>query len=156
MALSRGGRVYSWGSNLRGQLGVGSTGSTTGQVQRALHSPALVKSIKRRVAQIKCGAFHTAALLASGSLYTWGSGEQLGLGVFTGRGDRFVPTCVRKLMRHRLRSISCGPTFSAAVTHDGDVFTWGNGEFGQLGLGDRRTRFLPAQVEYFAGLKIKI
>ena len=116
-----------------------------------MYSPCLIGKIKRRVAQVKCGAFHSVALLSSGSLYTWGSGAQLGLGVFTGRGDRSVPTNVKKLVRFRVRQISCGPSFTAAVTHSGDVYTWGVGAEGQLGLGDRRSRYTPMLVKALSG-----
>ena len=119
--------------------------------QRALYSPCLIGKIKRRVAQVKCGAFHSVALLSSGSLYTWGSGAQLGLGVFTGRGDRSVPTNVKKLVRFRVRQISCGPSFTACVTHGGDVYTWGVGAEGQLGMGDRRSRYTPMLVKALSG-----
>ena len=33
-------------------------------------------------------------------------------------------------------AISCGPYHVVAVGADGEVFSWGSGKYGQLGLGD--------------------
>ena len=35
----------------------------------------------------------------------------------------------------------------AAVVVNGDLFTWGEGFAGQLGLGDAKSRMLPTKVE---------
>ncbi|XP_072032232.1 LOW QUALITY PROTEIN: RCC1 domain-containing protein 1-like [Amphiura filiformis] len=45
--------------------------------------------------------------------------------------------------------VSCGSRHTAAVTDDGFLFTWGWGEYGQLGHGDRCTTDTPTQVQYF-------
>jgi hypothetical protein len=42
--------------------------------------------------------------------------------------------------------VAAGELHSGAVTVDGDVYTWGEGFCGQLGLGDRRPHLLPEQV----------
>ena len=48
--------------------------------------------------------------------------------------------CVSKLCCYShsvdVTSISCGPQHVVAVGHDGEVFAWGNGKDGRLGLGD--------------------
>lgn len=36
----------------------------------------------------------------------------------------------------QLSSAYCGSNYSAAVTKDGKVYTWGSGEFGRLGFTD--------------------
>ncbi len=36
---------------------------------------------------------------------------------------------------------------SAAVTEDGFLFTWGEGDFGRLGHGDSQSRVVPTRVE---------
>eukprot|EP00939_MAST-03C_sp_MAST-3C-sp1_P002284 g2284.t1 len=144
IALSSDGKVYSWGGNLRGQLGIGVS-------ERAVYSPSHIARIHRKVSQIDCGAFHSVALLSSGLVYTWGSGAQLGLGVFSGRGDQSSPCNVRALSRSRVRDISCGQSYTAVVTHKRDVYTWGQNADGQLATGDLRPRFVPSRVSAFGG-----
>ena len=43
--------------------------------------------------------------------------------------------------------ISAGYRHSAAVTSDGQLFTWGEGDFGRLGHGDSQFRFVPTLVK---------
>ncbi len=35
--------------------------------------------------------------------------------------------------------IACGSTYSAAITADGELYTWGRGNYGRLGHGKLRT-----------------
>ena len=144
VALSHSGRVYTWGCSKRGQLGLGP------EVQ-ACYKPRLVSSLRRPVAEVGAGALHTVALVVAGSVYTWGAGPMLGLGVFTGSGDRALPNAVRALTKHRVRHVSCGWRFTVATTHGGDVYTWGSGTHGQLGHGDTRDRLVPAVVAALSG-----
>ena len=39
-----------------------------------------------------------------------------------------------------------GHRHSAAITDDGSLFTWGEGDYGRLGLGDALQRAVPVQV----------
>ena len=50
-------------------------------------------------------------------------------------------------MRGILRQISCGGAHTAALTDDGQLYVWGRGNEGQLGLGDYRPRTVPALVK---------
>jgi Regulator of chromosome condensation (RCC1) repeat len=102
------GTVYSWGDGKRGQLGHGDV-----SLQAA---PKVVDALKRKVAAIAAGSFHSVFLLAAGSVYVCGSGRQLGLGVFTGNGDQsspqvwlcaVIPSCVGK-------SVGCVPVVSTS------------------------------------------
>ena len=58
-----------------------------------------------------------------------------------------VPCLVEGLLSHRMNKVSCGWAHSASVTQNGEVFTWGLGEFGALGHGDLYTRYEPHMVE---------
>jgi alpha-tubulin suppressor-like RCC1 family protein len=153
VALTEGGIVFTWGDNSRGQLGHGDGSIQNGTRMNGLledcPSPRMVKGIMRRkVAEISVGGHHTMALVVAGSLYTWGSGEQLGLGVFQGNGDQSSPQPVKFFNKFRLRHIDCGVDWSCALTHSGDVYTWGNNHNGQLGTGDGRRRLVPNVLKY--------
>ena len=47
----------------------------------------------------------------------------------------------------KVTCVSAGELHSAAVTSDGDVYTWGDGFCGQLGHADKRPSMVPKQVE---------
>jgi hypothetical protein len=138
VALSEGGTAYAWGCGRRGQLGLGD------KEPRCVPTP--LDTLARKVAQVAAGAFHTLLLLTAGTMYACGSGKQLGLGVYTGSGDTAVPTLVAHLAKRRMRAVASGAVFSMAVSNEGEVFAWGIGRDGQLGLGDRRDRLVPTLV----------
>ena len=45
-----------------------------------------------------------------------------------------------------MKMIAAGAEHTAAVTEDGDLYGWGWGRYGNLGLGDRNDRLLPEKV----------
>lgn len=42
--------------------------------------------------------------------------------------------------------VACGGFHTAAIAEDGEVYTWGGGEHGQLGLGDKINKVTPTLV----------
>jgi RCC1 and BTB domain-containing protein len=50
--------------------------------------------------------------------------------------------------------VQAGYNYSCAVTNDGVVYTWGNGEFGRLGYADVRRQSIPRQVTELKGQAI--
>ena len=151
VALSNSGIVWTWGSGARGQLGHGWPKDGKSKFSVVSHTPRRVESLRRTVVEVACGAYHSVALVNAGSLYTWGSGKQLGLGVFVGDGDNALPSAVKALSKFRVRHVGCGFGFTAATTHSGDVYTWGSGEHGQLGHGDMQDRVVPVPVTSLRG-----
>ena len=82
------GRVYCWGDNTYAQGGHGDTES------RLL--PTLVDGIDGTILHVCCGRFHTAAVTATGRLYTWGRGGHGRLGHGDGDTDgAIVPKQIR-------------------------------------------------------------
>ena len=47
---------------------------------------------------------------------------------------------------HRVASCSAGFGHTACITERGDIYTWGFNIYGQLGLGDKKTRWFPELV----------
>ena len=139
MALTKEGIVFAWGLNSRGQLGLGDKNNCA--------VPTRLHSIKPRIGEIAAGAYHSVALALSGHIYVWGRGKELGLGVFVDNGDKTTPQLVKALKRFRIRHVSCGLNHTVAQTHDGNLYTWGDNKYGQLGLGDSRNRFVPSLIQ---------
>ncbi|XP_071496413.1 E3 ubiquitin-protein ligase HERC2-like [Diadema antillarum] len=99
-------------------------------------------------------AKHYLALTADGEVYAWGNGEggRLGLGNTSAQED---PTLIQaglpsKTSGQHVVQIACGSTYSAAITSNGEVYTWGRGNYGRLGHGNSDDQLTPKLV---AGLK---
>ena len=45
------------------------------------------------------------------------------------------PTLIAGLAGKQVVQIACGSTHSAAVTSEGELYTWGRGNYGRLGHG---------------------
>jgi alpha-tubulin suppressor-like RCC1 family protein len=89
LALLGGGNPWSWGYNLEGELGNGTTTPTGCQ---CIPTPGAVSGLSG-VQSIAAGKYHTLALLGDGSVRSWGynAGGQLGDGT---ESDRSAPVPV--------------------------------------------------------------
>ena len=54
----------------------------------------------------------------------------------------------------RAVSVSAGRNHSLALTAGGAVWSWGDGDYGQLGHGDTQRQLLPKKIEAFAGQRV--
>ncbi len=134
-ALSTGGGLKCWGSNVGGQLGDGTT------TQR--NTPVIVGGLTVGVSAITAGALHTCALINAG-VKCWGynGNGQLGDGTTT---DRSVPTSVTGLTTG-VAAIAAGGTNTCALTTGGAVKCWGSNNYGQLGDNTVIERHTPVDV----------
>lgn len=86
-----------------------------------------------KINELKSGKEHNIILTEQGSLYSFGKGNfgSLGLG-----GTIFSPgpRLIGKLSNKKIVSIACGMFHSLALSNIGDVYSWGLGFEGQLGL----------------------
>lgn len=118
LAVDRHGRVFSWGINDFGQLGIGTTNYAT--------EPEKVVDLDDVcIVDIAAGGWHSVAITDSGEVYVWGRGEygRLGLGDKSG-SSKLRPQKLKGLEGHRVIEASCGGTHSMVVTDEGKVFTW--------------------------------
>ncbi|KAG7229828.1 hypothetical protein INR49_012477 [Caranx melampygus] len=147
VALTRDGQVYTWGQGSRGQLGLGKTktGKNSPQHLQCLSVTPLVK--------IAAGGEQSFAVSVSGGVFGWGRNNcgQLGLG---DTRDRDTPTPVHYLNMKKTTHISCGSEHTAVLTKDGAVFTFGSGQYGQLGHNSLRDELRPRLVAELLGAKV--
>ncbi|KAL7199371.1 hypothetical protein ACSBR2_021622 [Camellia fascicularis] len=144
--VTKQGEIFSWGEESGGRLGHG--------VESDVLLPKLIDALSHtNIELVACGEHHTCAVTLSGDLYTWGDGH---FGIL-GHGNEvshWVPKRVNgPLEGIHVSSISCGPWHTAVVTSAGQLFTFGDGTFGVLGHGDRRSVLKPREVESLKGLR---
>ncbi|KAI5683723.1 hypothetical protein M9H77_04951 [Catharanthus roseus] len=152
-AITDSGNLYSWGDGTHnfGLLGHG-TGISHWTPKR------LTRQIEDlHISFISCGPWHSAAITSVGQLFTFGDGSFGALG----HGDlssTSIPREVETLKGLKTIRISCGFWHTAAivdvlpdsVSSDTSsavrLFTWGNGDDGQLGHGDKASRLTPCCI----------
>jgi alpha-tubulin suppressor-like RCC1 family protein len=109
-----------------------------------------------RIVQVSAGGglvrvAHTLLLTSSGRVLSFGTGQYgaLGHGYSGGKQlpDILRPHYIEALAGTRIVCVSAGEIHSAAVSLDGDVYTWGDGFCGQLGHAEKKPEVLPVQVE---------
>ncbi|CAG7871526.1 unnamed protein product [Brassica rapa] len=140
--------VYSWGWGDFGRLGHGNSSD--------LFTPLPIKALHGiRIKQIACGDSHCLAVTMDGEVQSWGRNQngQLGLG---DTEDSLVPKKIQAFEGIRIKMVAAGAEHTAAVTEDGDLYGWGWGRYGNLGLGDRNDRLVPERVTSASGEKMSM
>jgi alpha-tubulin suppressor-like RCC1 family protein len=176
LAVDNQGRLWGWGQNDHGQLGLGDG------LTRLL--PTQSKNISGLIA-LAAGWNHSLAIRSDGRVLAWGVNSQNQLGL-SGSADLSTPAEVPNLPA--MQAVAAGAAYSLALARDGQVWAWGQGNFtsaapapimgldqvkqvesgsnhilalredgtvwslgendrGQLGLGDQVPRAIPAQVQ---------
>ncbi|NP_001288968.1 ultraviolet-B receptor UVR8 [Brassica rapa] len=113
-------------------------------------SPCFLTNWKRSAtaffSQISGGWRHTMPLTSDGKLYGWGWNKfgQVGVG---NNLDQCSPVQVRFPDDQKVVQVSCGWRHTLAVTERNNVFAWGRGTNGQLGIGESLDRNSPNIIE---------
>uniref|UniRef100_A0A5K3EZU1 HECT domain-containing protein n=1 Tax=Mesocestoides corti TaxID=53468 RepID=A0A5K3EZU1_MESCO len=154
------GSVYTWGSNSRGQLGLGvkatgtheKCGENSSYCQTDEPTPQLMKSMKRQgVTFAACGEDHSALLTKDGGVFTFGGGRfgQLGNGGSTLSVAQ--PQRVMELMGETCLQLWCGRRHTVVLVANANsrprILAFGSGVDGQLGLSNRDRALIPLTVK---------
>jgi alpha-tubulin suppressor-like RCC1 family protein len=132
-AIKTDGTLWTWGYNLNGELGAGTTTSRS--------SPGTTAGGGTNWKQVASGYSHTAAMKTDGTLWTWGynlNGE-LGDGTATNKSSPVITAGGGT----NWKQVACGNLHTAAVKTDGTLWTWGRNSTGQIGDGTVTTRSSP-------------
>jgi alpha-tubulin suppressor-like RCC1 family protein len=133
---TRSGLALSWGYNLWGQLGDGTT------TQR--NSPVQVSGLPD-VVNVGGGYYHSIGLKADGTVWAWGYNFDGQLG--TGSSDTTSHvTATQVTSLNSVTAIAAGAFHNLALKSDGTVWAWGWNAKGQLGDGATSSQSLPVQV----------
>ncbi|ROI16209.1 X-linked retinitis pigmentosa GTPase regulator [Anabarilius grahami] len=145
-ALTQDGRLYMWGDNSEGQIGLGKESNAL--------TPQEV-SVGKRVSWVSCGYYHSAFVTVDGALFTFGEKDSGKLGLSTEKlANHKVPQQVTNIS-DKVVQVSCGGGHTVALTEH-EVYSFGLGQFGQLGHGTFifESR-LPRVVEHFRRGRVK-
>jgi alpha-tubulin suppressor-like RCC1 family protein len=101
----------------------------------------MVQTLKdHKTFKVWCGWWHTTVAVSNeqdeDSVYSWGCPDHQQLGRNTSDAPHSLPSTVPFPVRIQVRSIACGWKHSLLATIDGQVYAWGKGRHGELGLGD--------------------
>jgi alpha-tubulin suppressor-like RCC1 family protein len=121
-----------WGSNLRGQLGVGATAG----LEQPNPVPAPVEGDELGdIRHLTVGSSHSCSLREDGRVFCWGVNDigQLGSSANAGTTDaNSAPRSTQGLFGI-VSQIALGGRHSCAIFEDKRIFCWGSNNSGQLG-----------------------
>jgi len=153
LARSEDGMLYSWGSNIYGQIGDGS--------YQERHQPVAVFMegvlSGKTITTASAGRFHVVALANDTMMYAWGLniGGRLGDGSAINRKEPVSVVMKGDLKRKRVVQIAAGDVHTVALTSDGTLFSWGFNRCGMLGNDTLRFVSVPDAVSMGGTLKDK-
>ena len=152
LALGSDGNLYSWGWNSDGELGIGSNND----IEKLTPSKGSMPADGTKFTQISAGDRHSLALGTDGNVYSWGDNRKNQLGrSISGANDSTprkvnLPAGVR-----RFTQVIASGDHSLALGSDGNLYSWGDNTYGQLGRSISGTQDgTPGKVSMPAGVTI--
>ena len=142
-ALTSDGELLAWGENDFGQLGQGD------DERRDVPSSVCWGEEVVVVKSVSAGAEYVLAVTSTDKVFAWGRGVegQLGTGEQVFDEPQVQPEPVLLPPDCSVAKAVAGVFHSAAVTANGELYTWGEGTSGQLGTGEKRSSLEPVLVE---------
>lgn len=125
-------KLFVWGHNGSGQLGLGTSVNRSSPVQ-----------LVGQWSSLSFGDNFSLAIKSGGSLWGWGadSSGQFGIGLTS--GSRSSPI---QIASGTWLMVEAGYSNVLGLKADGSLFSWGSNSHGLLGLGDTINRSSPVQI----------
>jgi len=68
--------------------------------------------------------------------------------------SREEPTLISALSGKQIVQITCGSTYTSARTANGELYSWGRGNYGRLGHGSSEDHCVPGLIKALKGHRI--
>jgi hypothetical protein len=147
LALTSNSRVYAWGWNYFGQIGIKSN--------RDVFKPIRVDEFNgEKVKAISCGLWHSMALTKSGRVFSWGNNAWGQLGIENSEEEHISefsnsPKLIKLDENIIIERISCGSEHSLLLSREGHIYGFGRNEFRQLGTNtEKEIQLRPIKLIY--------
>lgn len=124
------GFLYGWGFNNSGQLGNGTTSSTS--------RPIFIDS---SYATVSAGGYHSAGIKTDGTLFTWGQNNLGQLGI-NSNINQSEPVQVEGSWIN----VACGEYVTLAIRNDGRLYGWGFNTAKQVGSGTTALLYVSSPI----------
>ncbi|MFO7968611.1 MAG: hypothetical protein R6U15_00680 [Candidatus Izemoplasmatales bacterium] len=150
-ALTNTGRVFTWGHNSYGKLGVLPNGDENMPVDI---TDNFALEAEDKIAFLTLGRDNGAVISQNGEVFTWGVNAygQLGNGVSlnpweeTDHEASNITENFNLEANEQIIKVAIGNNHGIALSNNGRVFTWGSNESGQLGIDIEDARLLPEDI----------
>lgn len=137
LALDQSGRLWGWGRNDSGELGL------TSATSECIDTPEEITALPV-VTRATIGPHHALAIDQDGAVWSWGGNFFHQLGQDVDQGDHFPPAQLSGL--NHIVDLIAGGGHSAARDSEGTIWVWGGNWGGQLGLGHQQEVSSPTQL----------
>ncbi len=154
-AISTNGRVFMWGNNEHGQLGLSFKASSPsdGQVLPVDMTSMFSLRDNDKIKNISIGWGHTLALSENARVFAYGYNKFGQLGTSSNFPNNVVPYDITSQFNLNVNeyivSVNAGYDHSSAITNIGRLFLWGSNSTGQLGDGTIMSKNKPTTIKYF-------
>lgn len=142
--------VYTFGSNSSGCLGF--------DHNHPVEEPTLIKELcGKKISQVYRGQSHMLARNDKNEIFCWGNNNcgQLGIGIH----KKFViykAQINEALSQKSIVEISCGSNHSMGLSTNGEVYSWGANDHGQVGCSSpNKFHSKPVKLTFFRNMVIK-
>lgn len=137
-------KIFAWGDNLQGQLGLGN--DLSGSIQTA---PKEILNISGKVEKIYVHNDSVYALTEDNNLYAWGINSNCNLGI----GGYNYGKCNNADSPQNIQGIQ--GIIKNIFTYEDSIYTitdkalyaWGKNNYGQLGVGDKEIKSQPVEIK---------
>ena len=128
--------LWGWGNNHEGQLGNGGT--------KIFGIPIKI-SCSGFVKWLSAGTYYTIIFGHDDTLRGFGRNINGQLGELT--TEQKIDNCPLLISNFKnIKTVSCGYYHTIAVKKDGTVWSWGNNEYGQIGIGSTTNTSTPTKI----------